>query len=160
MLDPIITFLKENKDPLTVLLSFLALLVSFLAFIRPSIKEWRDRRTAIFQSLQGDRKAIAIVTLRVLRKDWDSRLKRKGFREQLLQSLAIAIGLEGSDRGKAYVLAALKHIGRLGYHDEVVKQLEHVKGIFEEYVNTGADLGFRQKRVVPLDAILKSLRHP
>jgi hypothetical protein len=161
MVGQLIGFLRDNKDALTVLLSACALLVSTLALIRPSIKEWRDRRKAIFQALQEDRKAIAVVTLRVINGDWDSRLRvRRNFRRQLLQSLAIAVGLESSDRGKAYVLAALHHIANLDdrFRMEVIEHLEEVKTTFEAYAHTGADPKFEKERVPPLEAILKSLQ--
>lgn len=159
-MEHIAKFLTDNKDVLTLVLSACALLVSTLAFVRPSIKEWRDRRKAIFQALQEDRKAIAVVTLRVINGDWDSRLRRhSNFRGQLLQSLAIAMGLEGSDRGKAYVLAALVHIANLddSFRTETIEHLERVKNTFQAYALTGANAKIANERIPPLEAILESL---
>jgi len=158
-----IEYLKAHKDEFTVLLSMCALLVSISAFIRPWMKDRRDRKTAVFLALQEDRKAIAVVTMRVINGDWDERIrKREVFRKKLIQSLAIAVGLEGSDRGKAYALAALVHISELDarYLQEIVIHLTDVKDTFQAYANTGADKEFATKRLAPLKAILQSIAEP
>ena len=158
-----IEYLKAHKDEITMLLSMCALLVSISAFVRPWIKDRRDRKTAVFLALQEDRKAIAVVTMRVINGDWDERIQERAvFRKRLIQSLAIAVGLEGSDRGKAYALAALVHISRLDarFLQEIVAHLSGVKDTFEAYANTGADKEFATKRLAPLKAILQSMAGP
>jgi hypothetical protein len=147
---------------LTLLLAIYAGVLSTLNIILPRYMEWRERREAIFRALQEDRKAIALVTIRVIDGSWDSRLRRReSFRAKLLRSLGVAVGLEGSDRGKAYVLAALKHIVQLdngAYRQEVRKELKTVEEIFEAYANTGADADFKDKRLVPLQAIIEAVQ--
>jgi hypothetical protein len=159
----IATFLTENKDLLALLLAIYAAVLSTLNFLSPRIKEWRDQRDAIFQALQGDRKAIASISLRVIDGDWDSRLKRdEKFRAKLLRSLAMAVGLEGSDRGKAYVLAALQHVASVDkrFQQEALTQLQVITKTFEKYVETGADPKFEEDRLAPVLAIVQAVSKP
>jgi hypothetical protein len=115
---------------------------------------------AIYQALQEDRKAIARVTLNVTNGGWDSKLKSKDkFRGELLQSLAIAAGLESSDRGKAYVLAAIEHIAKTSpsVRKEALAQLLKVEEVFQAYARTGADPKFEKERIKPLQAIIEAV---
>jgi hypothetical protein len=156
----IATFLTENKDLLALLLAIYAAVLSTLNFLSPRIKEWRDQRDAIFQALQGDRKAIASISLRVIDGVWDTRLKRdEKFRVKLLRSLAMAVGLEGSDRGKAYVLAALQHVASMDKHfqQEAGSQLDIVAETFTQYVRTGADPKFEVERLAPVLRIAEAV---
>ncbi len=153
-------FLTSNKDLLTLLVAIYAAAVSTLNVVVPRMKELLERRKAIFQALQEDRKAIALVTIRVVNRDWDSRLRKsRRFRARLLQSLAVAAGLESSDRGKAYVLAALKHIAGIddAAKTAALKQLRKVEETFQGYVNSGADPKFEKDRLVPLRAIIEAV---
>jgi hypothetical protein len=153
-------FLTNNKDLITLLIAIYAAVLSTLTFVVPAIREWRERREAVFQALQEDRKAIALVTMRVVDGSWDRRLRQsKSFRAKLLQSLAVAAGLESSDRGKAYVLKALKHIAKMGsiYRSEALEELRGVENVFQEYSATGADANFEKHRLMPLQAIIRAV---
>lgn len=153
-------FITTNKDLLTVLLSTGALLISTLALLRPWFKDVRTNQTAIFQAFQEDRKSIAVVTLRVTNGEWDKKLNRSArFRARLLRSLAVAAGLESSDRGKAYVLEAFRHIVATcePARAAVLEELHRVKRIFEAYERTNADPKFGETRLKPLCAIISAV---
>jgi hypothetical protein len=156
----IVKWIVGHKEPLTVVLSTCALLVSVLALIRPWLKDWRENRNAVFQALQGDRKAIALVTVRVTNGEWNDRLRTDdNFRKKLLQSLAIAAGLEGSDRGKSYVLAAIKHVAKQSEaaRADAATELRKVDAIFEAYVASRADPSFEEDRLAPFRLLAKAV---
>jgi hypothetical protein len=157
-----VSFLKTYKDEITLVLSMCAILISIVAFTWQWIKERQARKKAIFLALQDDRKSVADVTMRVINGKSDVALKKSGPRKELIQALAITLGLEGSDRGKSYVLAALEYVAGKSpeFRQEVIDHLKGVEQTFEAYVRTGADEKFHKKRLKPLQAILKAIAGP
>ena len=60
-------------------------------------------------ALQGEKEAIANVAYKVAQRDWDKKLGKPHFCENVITALSMAVVLESSDRAKAYVVAAMKH---------------------------------------------------
>ena len=149
-----IQFFLEHKDIITVIIAISAFLLSLLNFFMPYIHACIDRKRAIFLALQEDRKTIAVVTRRVLDREWDSRIRnKKNFRQQLLRSLSIATALEKSDRGKAYALLALKHIVTLdeSFRKEAIRELQNVETVFQDYEHRNADPSLKKNALNHLE---------
>lgn len=143
-------------------IALVALVLSGVAIALPIFKDWFANKKALFLALREDRKAIAIVTVEVIDGTYDGKLQRNPqFRKQLLQALAIAISQESSDRGKAYILAAMVHIARLSVAArlEAVGQLERVLQTFRAYAATNADRHFAAERIIPLEAIREAVKN-
>ena len=81
-----------------------------------------------------------------------SRYTQRKSVDQLMQAAG-----ESSDRGKAHVLAALKHIARMSgiARGEALAELRSVERIFEDYAKSGADSKFEKDRLAPLRAIIR-----
>jgi hypothetical protein len=66
------------------------------------------RQEAVIKALQGEKEAVAYVALQIRRDQWLTKKENAPFRNDIIASLCLAWILEGSDRAKSLVLAALK----------------------------------------------------
>jgi hypothetical protein len=145
----------EPKDLPTLLVALYAAVVATLNFAWPRIREYRESRTAVYRALQGEKEAIAEVAYRVTENEWDKANLEETTR--LITALSMAFVMESSDRAKAYVYAAFKHLVSRGRSSELLAQLRSIQAILDDYANTVGDEEFRAKRVKPLESVIKHL---
>ena len=148
----------QSKDAVTAFIATHAALVATLNFAWPRLQEWRARRSAVFRALQGEREAIAEVGYRVTKSEWDSVMRHPTFRNKLTAALSMAFVLEGSDRAKAYVVAAFDHLVSCGYREDVLRALQEVQHVYRHYDAVVDDRDFREKRLKKLDSVIESLQ--
>jgi hypothetical protein len=108
--------------------------------------------------LQGEREAIAEVGYRVTKNEWDAAMRRPKFRNKLIAALSMAFVLEGSDRAKAYVVAAFDHLVLQGYRNDLLRALQEVQRIYKRYDAVVDDRDFREKRLNKLNSVINSLQ--
>jgi hypothetical protein len=145
----------EKKDVVTALIAVYGAIVATLNFAWPRIQELRARRASIFRALQGEKEAIAEVAYRVTKNEWDTVSDK--FRKKLVSALSMAFGMESSDRAKAYVVAAFRHLQSHGHSSELIGQLKDIEAIFKNYDAIVKDRDFREKRLDKLTAVIESL---
>jgi hypothetical protein len=154
----ILAFFKSFKSTeiATFAVAVYGAVVASLNFAWPRLKEWKEGKTAIFRALQGEKEAIAEVAMQVIEDKWKGKLERsQNFRVKLIRALSMAFVLESSDRAKAYVVAAFEHIATHGAgKEELRKQLNAIKDIYEKYDLVVHDRDFREKRLGKLLAVI------
>ena len=69
----------------------------------------------------------------------------------------MAWAFESSDRAQAHIFAALNHIASLGYGDEILRPLEDIKKIFEDYLCVFDDEKMRIKRMPKIKKLIAHL---
>jgi hypothetical protein len=146
----------ESKDALSITISFAALCFSLVSFFYARIQEWRASRTSVIKALQGEKEAVAYVAYQVETGRWDERLKKSKFRKDLITALCLAFAVEGADRAKALVFAALHHLKGLNYSNEIAPVLLALHNHFVVYKKDVNPSDF-DKRVRSIEAVLKSL---
>jgi hypothetical protein len=151
-----------TKDYVTFAFASLAFIISLGNLLVPQLRDWVARRTEVLKALRGERQAIADVAEKVARDEYRKRLKKDTkFRTGLIKALCMAYAVEGADRAKAFVFAALHHLkSDKDCMTEITSQLTKLEQAFATYYAQIHSKDFKDKRLVPLQTLMVSLVIP
>jgi hypothetical protein len=151
-----------TKDYITFAFAFLAFVISLINLLLPQIRDRLAKRSEMLKALRGERQAIADVAERVARGEYRERLKKDtAFRINLVKALCMAFAVEGADRAKAFVFAALRHLkSDKDCMTEIASQLTNLEQKFSIYDTQFQPRDFKKKRLEPLQRLMTSLEIP
>jgi hypothetical protein len=147
------------KDPASLIVATFALAVSLATFVMAQFRERATARDSRIKALQGEKEAVAYVAYKIRSHAWDRYLRSARFRDEAITALVLAFLMEGADRAKALVFAALVQLTQSGYWAEVGGVLRHLHGEMKRYQMAFAPSDF-EKRVQSLEALAKALGTP
>ncbi len=148
-----------TKDYITFAFAFLAFVISLINLLLPQLRDRLAKRSEMLKALRGERQAIADVAEKVARDEYRKRLKADAaFRTDLVKALCMAYAVEGADRAKAFVFAALRHLkSDKDCMTEIASQLTNLEQKFSIYDAQFHPKDFKEKRLRPLQSLMTSL---
>jgi hypothetical protein len=151
-----------TKDYVTFTFAALAFIISLINLLLPQIRDRLAKRSEILKALRGERQAIADVAEKVAGGEFAARLKTEPkFRTDLIKALCMAYAVEGADRAKAFVFGALHHLKTdESCLKEITSHLSALEKRFSSYEAQMKPEEFKEKRLVPLQTLMASLKIP
>jgi hypothetical protein len=145
-----------TKDVVTLIIAALALLVSAATFFWSRYQEWSSNREAMIKALQGEKEAIAYVAYQIT--SGDKEFKNEKLRKKVVTALCLAFAMEGADRAKSLLFAAIKKLDGTE-HEEIKKILPDISENMKIYQDKFNPNDF-EKRVKAVDILMKELKIP
>ncbi len=143
-------------DKLSIAISSFALAISATAFFFARHQESKTARGAVIKAFQGEKEAVAYVAYKVRSKRWNTRFRRKRFRQDVTTSLCLAWSLESADRAKAIIFDTLKEIKKQGFEDDIRDVLQKMHQQFIQYRDRFYPNNFNH-RIQDLESLMAEL---
>jgi hypothetical protein len=135
--------------------SIIAVVLSVVAFVLSLRRERRASQESIIKALQGDKEAVMYVAYKATGTKWRNRLQNETFREDVVTAMGLAWVADSSDRPRALIYAALRHIAT-DHKDSVRRVLKTLITEFTAYRDRFLPSDF-QHRIDNIQALYEAL---
>lgn len=132
------------------IIALIAVGVAFASLILSLLHRRQVQHATTLEALQGDKKAVAYIALEVSKEKIPRSKKR---REEILESLCLAVIYQDSGRSRVMIYSALREVSNK-YKQEVHDSVKSIEKRFDEFRGI-TDLSTADKRFGELRAALE-----